>query len=68
MVKRKTTKKESINRNMKLLEEIVKKFEKGNVDIDDGIVEYEKAAKLIKEIKRELTSLEVRIEKVQGSY
>jgi exodeoxyribonuclease VII small subunit len=68
MSKRKETKNESINKNFKLLEGIVKKFEKGNVDIDNGIVEYEKAAKLIKEIKRELTSLEVRIEKVRDSY
>lgn len=68
MTKRKTSKKIKIERDLKELEKIVSKFEKGKLGIEEGIGKYENAAKLIKKIKDELTSLELRIEEIRESY
>ena len=64
----KTSKRESINKKVEELEAIVKKFENGKVNIEEGIEEYGKAAKLIKDIKKELSSIELKIEEIQKSY
>ncbi|MBN2016286.1 exodeoxyribonuclease VII small subunit [Candidatus Dojkabacteria bacterium] len=57
-----------IDEKLKELENVIKRFEAGKLDIEDGIGEYEKGAKLIREIKKELTGLEVKVEKIRGSY
>lgn len=59
--------KTSIEKNLQTLETLLKKFESGKMDIDKGIEEYEKAAKLIKEIKKELTEKEMKIEEIRES-
>ncbi|MBU0976156.1 MAG: exodeoxyribonuclease VII small subunit [Patescibacteria group bacterium] len=59
------TKKEKINIKLEELEKIVKEFEKGDVGIEEGIEEYKKAAKLIKEIRDELEASRVKIEEVK---
>jgi exodeoxyribonuclease VII small subunit len=62
------TKKEKINNDLEKLEKIVQKFEKREIDLDEGVEEYEKAAKLLERIKKELTSVELKIEKIRESY
>lgn len=68
MAKRATSRKIKIEKNLKALEEIVSRFEKGDFGIAKGIEEYEKASKLIKDIKKELSSLELKIEEIRESY
>lgn len=68
MSKKQRSKRIEIDSQLKKLEQIIKKFEKGEIGLDEGIDEYKKAAKLIKEIKKELTSREVEIKKVSESY
>jgi exodeoxyribonuclease VII small subunit len=64
----KKLKRKTIEEKLNKLDEIIKRFERGKIDIEEGIEEYEKAAKLIKAVKKELTSLEVKIEKIRESY
>ena len=61
-------KKDKIDSKLKVLEKIVLKFEKGKMGIEEGITEYEKASKLIKQIKKELTSIELKIEEIRDDY
>lgn len=61
-------KKEEINKKLGTLEEIIKDFEKGKIDIDKGIKKYKEAAKLIKEIKGMLESKKLVIEEIKESY
>jgi len=67
-MKDKKSRKEKIIEKLKSLEEIVKKFENNKVNIEEGLSEYEKAAKLIKSIKKELTGIELKIEEIKKSY
>ena len=64
----KKSKRKKIEEKLNKLDEIIKRFEKGEINIEEGIDEYEKAAKLIKSIKKELTSLELKVEKIKDSY
>lgn len=61
------TKKTKIEENLKELEGIVEKFEKGGLGIEQGIEEYARAAKLIENIKDELSSIELKIEEIRES-
>ena len=65
---RSKTKKIKVEENLQKLETIVKKFERGKIGMEESISEYEKAAKLIKNIKKELTSLSLKIEQIRDSY
>jgi len=67
-MKDKKSRKEKIIEKLKSLEEIVKKFENNKVNIEEGLSEYEKAAKLIKSIKKELTGIEIKVEEIKNSY
>jgi exodeoxyribonuclease VII small subunit len=68
MAKKSQTKKKRIEQNLKELEALVHRFEEGEIEIEEGIEEYKKAAKLIQAIKKELTSLELKIKEIQDSY
>lgn len=67
-MKDKKSRKEKIIEKLKSLEEIVKEFEDNKVNIEEGLLEYEKAAKLIKSIKKELTGIEIKVEEIKNSY
>lgn len=62
-----TAKKQKIKENLAELEKIVKNFEEGKIDIDKGIGEYKKAAKLIKEIRDELEAKRLKVEEIGQS-
>ena len=46
------------------LEQILKRFENGEVDLDKGIEELQKAQKIAEEIKSELEEIEFRINEI----
>lgn len=46
------------------LEQILKRFENGEIDLDKGIEELEKAQKIADEIKSELEQIEFRINEI----
>lgn len=58
----------SLQEKINALDEIAKKFEENSIDIERGIEEYEKAAKLLDEIKKELTGLELKIKKINSKF
>lgn len=58
----------SIDKSLQKLKKLVKKFEEGEIGIDKGIEEYEKASGLIKSIKKELSKREVKIEEIKKDY
>ncbi len=64
----KKTKKINVDKNMKDLEKIVEEFEDGDIGVEEGIRRYEQAAKLIKEIKKELKNKDLKIEEIRESY
>jgi len=64
----KKDKKQHIEEQLAKLESIVSKFEKGNISIEEGIAQYKDAAELIKNIKKELTSLELKIKQIKSTY
>lgn len=49
------------------LNKLVKKFEDGKIGIEEGISEYEKGMKIIKDIRKELESLELKIEEISNN-
>lgn len=64
----KRSKRTRINAKLKDLEEIVKRFEEGKIDIEEAVKEYKKAAKMIVAIKKELSELDLEIEEIKDSY
>jgi len=68
MPRKAKTKKIKIEKDLESLEKIVEEFEKGKLGIEEGMDEYEKAAKLIKAIKSKLTALELKIQEIKESY
>jgi exodeoxyribonuclease VII small subunit len=59
--------KNKIQENVKQLEEIIKYFESEDIDLDEAIEKYEKAAKLVQSVNEVLKEYELRIEKVKKS-
>lgn len=59
--------KNKIQENVKQLEEIIKYFESEDIDLDEAIEKYEKAAKLVQSVTEVLKEYELRIEKVKKS-
>lgn len=49
---------------MKKLQEIVDKLEKGDIDLDESISLYEDGLKLAKQLKEQLSSFEEKIEEL----
>ncbi len=68
MNRKSNCKKIKINEMIKDLDKIVRGFEEGNIDIEDGITKYKKAAGIIKQIKGEISSIELKIEKIKKNY
>jgi exodeoxyribonuclease VII small subunit len=65
---KKNKSKDIIDQKLLILEKLVKKFEGGKINIEEGVSEYKKAAQLIQDIKKELSSLELKIEEIKGTY
>lgn len=63
----KQTKASTIQKDLSVLDQIIKKFEDNSVTIEEGIESYEKAAQIIKHIKSELSSLELKINEIHDS-
>ena len=59
-------KKTLISNKLKALDEIVNKFEKENVDLDDGIEQYKQAVELIKGIEKELNQSELELKEIRS--
>lgn len=51
----------SFEKQMQKLQEIVEKLEKGDVELDESINLYEEGLKLSKELKKQLSDFESRI-------
>lgn len=58
--------KNSINQKTKELDELVKYFENEEIDLDDAIKKYEKAAKLVKEIEGVIKNYEIKVAKIKA--
>jgi exodeoxyribonuclease VII small subunit len=54
----------SFEQQMKKLQDIVEKLEEGNVELDESIKLYEEGLKLSKELKRQLSVFEEKIDKL----
>ncbi|MBI5135658.1 exodeoxyribonuclease VII small subunit [Candidatus Uhrbacteria bacterium] len=50
------------------LENIVRTFESGDVDLDVGLKEFEKGMKLAGELKKKLDGAEVKLETLKKEY
>lgn len=64
----KKNKKQRIEEQLKDLETIVSQFEEGKITIEEGIIKYKEAADLIRNIKKELTSLDLKIQEIKATY
>ena len=51
----------SFEKQMQKLQQIVEKLEKGDVELDESIALYEEGLKLSKELKKQLTDFENKI-------
>lgn len=62
--------KKNITKELAKLDDIVKYFEDGNkdFDLDSGLTKYDEAISLVKSIKAELGSYELRIKEIQQKY
>ena len=60
------SKKTLISNKLKALDEIVNKFEKEDVDLDDGIEQYKQAVELIKGIEKELNQSELELKEIRS--
>ena len=54
----------SFEQQMKKLQDIVEKLEEGNVELDESIKLYEEGLKLSKELKKQLSVFEEKIDKL----
>ena len=68
MTKMKNTK--GISDKLLKLDEIVKYFEDSNkdFDLDDGLSKYDEAMSIVKTVKEELQSYELKIREIQNKY
>lgn len=64
----KTKKNQSLTKAFKELEAITGKFEKGEIGLEEGIVELEKGLKLAQFLKKKLANLEHKVTKISQSY
>jgi len=65
----KDTKKKSISKRLKSLNDLIKYFEKdAEIDIDQALTKYEEAMKLVHSIKFELTGYELKINEIKEKY
>jgi exodeoxyribonuclease VII small subunit len=53
---------------LKELEEITRWFESSDADLDQGLVKYERGMELAAELKKHLTTVENRVEKIKQRF
>ncbi len=58
----------SFQQQFEELETIVERFEKGDIDLDDGLKEFEKGLKIAAELKKRLKGAEVKLETLKKTY
>lgn len=65
-----TSKKESINTNVKKLNDLIKYFEAEDkqLNLEADLEKYEEAIKLVAAVKDELESFELKIDEIKGKY
>jgi len=64
-----STKNDNLKTKIAQLDELVKFFEKSQeFDLEQGIANYEKAMKLVQELKKELHAYELKIKEVEAKY
>lgn len=65
-----TTKKKtnSIRQQFEALEKIVAQFEQGQLDVEDGLEKFEQGLQLATDLKKQLASVEVKIESMKKKY
>lgn len=56
----------TIESKLKKLNKVLEKFEEGEISLNESVGEYKKASKLVKEIKKELESIELEIKEISG--
>lgn len=63
-------KKQTIQGRLDSLDRIVKDFENSGeeTDIDKALADYEEAMKLVSEIRKELSGVELKIKEIQEKY
>ena len=64
----KTKKSQSLTKAFEELEAITGKFEKGEIGLEEGIVELEKGLKLAQFLKKKLSDLEHKVTEISQSY
>lgn len=64
-VKKKTN---SIRQQFEALEKIVAQFEQGQLDVEDGLEKFEQGLQLATDLKKQLSSVEVKIEIMKKKY
>jgi len=62
--------KKGISEKLAQLDDIVKYFEDGNkdFDLDSGLLKYDEAMSIVKTVKNELQSYELKIKEIQQKY
>lgn len=58
----------SLSKQFEELEKIAGKFESGEVDLEEGIKEFEKGLKLAKGLRERLAKIEEEIKKIKAKY
>lgn len=58
-------KKETIETKVKNLDSIIEEFEGGKMSIEESIEKYDNAKKLVAEIRKELESIELKINQME---
>lgn len=62
-------KKQNIQSKVKKLDELVNYFENNeDFDLDEGLVKYEEALKLVNDLQLEMESFELKIKKIEEKY
>lgn len=64
-IKRKSN---SIRQQFEQLEKIVAEFEEGHLDVEDGLEKFEQGLQMATALKKQLSSVEVKIEQMKRKY
>ncbi|MFH0952614.1 MAG: exodeoxyribonuclease VII small subunit [Patescibacteria group bacterium] len=68
MIKKKTTTKFNFADKFTELEKIAESFEEESVDLEDGLVKFERGLKLAEELKQKLGEVENRVETIKKKF
>lgn len=61
-------KKSSIRSLFQELEEIVTEFERGDIDVENGLEKFEHGLQLATQLKKQLSAVETKIETIKKKY